>query len=271
MRDHTLMPTVRALLSGTAFAVASLVATQARADDTADPPAQPTEGSIDPATQERSRKLFDEARALAEQNRWADACPLFEAAHTTNATGGTALQLARCYEMTQKPDKAAALYQWIVERRATQPESRVAIAETRLRELSQNASAPAKPESPPEPAPAPTPAPPLVTAQPGPTSVPQASERPNRVPAYVSLGVGGAGLVVGSIFGGLALSQASRDLKDGKPDEQASATAKAWVSNIGFGVAVVGVAVGVVLLVTQKPARADTAVRVMGRGVSVRF
>ena len=78
--------------------------------------------------------------------------------------------------------------------------------------------------------------------------------------AYVVLGVGGAGVVVGSVFGGLAFgTKSSLDsacpIKTSCPassqgDIDALAT-RATVSSIGFGVGVAGILVGGILLATS--------------------
>jgi F0F1-type ATP synthase membrane subunit c/vacuolar-type H+-ATPase subunit K len=79
------------------------------------------------------------------------------------------------------------------------------------------------------------------------------------VPVVIAFGAAGAGLAIGGVFGALALGDASK-AKDGcvdlacPPENEAfasSARSKAWVSNIGLGVAVAGVAVGIVLLLTR--------------------
>lgn len=97
---------------------------------------------------------------------------------------------------------------------------------------------------------------PVVTAAPvGPPS--DSSPKKNNTLAYVSLGVGGAGFLVGGITGFLALGKKS-DLKgcvDTKcPSSQADtldgARSMATVSTVGFAVGFVGVGVGVVLLLT---------------------
>lgn len=105
-------------------------------------------------------------------------------------------------------------------------------------------------------APPPVAAPPVLTT--APTTPPaDTSPKKNNTLAYVALGVGGAGLVVGGITGFLALGKKS-DLTgcvDTKcPSSQADtldgAKSMATVSTVGFAVGFVGVGVGVVLLLT---------------------
>jgi hypothetical protein len=98
--------------------------------------------------------------------------------------------------------------------------------------------------------------PPVVTT--GPTQPPaDTAPKKNNTLAYVALGVGGVGLVVGGVTGFLALGKKS-DLKDcvgnscpsSQKDTLDSAKSMATISTVGFTVGFVGVGVGVVLLLT---------------------
>jgi len=79
------------------------------------------------------------------------------------------------------------------------------------------------------------------------------------MPAFIAFGVGGAGLVVGGIFGALALSAQSQLKQDCPgnvcgPSYHADVDAyngKRVVSFVGLGVGVVGAALGTVLLLTS--------------------
>jgi hypothetical protein len=97
---------------------------------------------------------------------------------------------------------------------------------------------------------------PVVTT--GPTAPPSdTGPKKNNTLAYVALGIGGAGLVVGGVTGFLALGKKG-DLKgcvdtkcpSSQQDTLDSATSMATVSTVGFAVGFVGVGVGVVLLLT---------------------
>lgn len=95
-----------------------------------------------------------------------------------------------------------------------------------------------------------------------PTSVPPADASPkkNNTLAYVALGVGGAGLLVGTITGLVALSKKSdldcqgKACPSSQQDALDSATTMATVSTVSFSVGLVGVGVGVVLLLTGNSA-----------------
>lgn len=104
--------------------------------------------------------------------------------------------------------------------------------------------------------------PPPVAPQPVVTTAPvgppaDSSPKKSNTLAYVALGVGGAGLVVGGITGFLALGKKS-DLKgcvdtkcpSSQEDTLNSARGMATVSTVSFAVGFVGVGLGVVLLLT---------------------
>lgn len=226
------------------------------------------------AAEARSRELFDQAVVLADQGRWAEACPLFQAAHDLNATGGTALQTANCYEKIGKQERALEHYEFILSRPDAQknPE-RVAIAEERARALRESIekskARPAKAGSAP-----------LIGNEKGsatsPPPPPPDSRR--RTAGFVALGAGGVGLAVGALFGALALSQASdvkatcvgdRCPKSSEPYADA-AIAKGWVSTIAFGAGAAGVVLGVVLLATNGGEQ-PKAVTADARGITVHF
>lgn len=109
----------------------------------------------------------------------------------------------------------------------------------------------------PPPTPDPTPAP-----TPTPTPTPPGGDQTGDgggtlVPAIIAFSVGGAGLILGGVFGGLTFGKKS-ELEEACPEETAcndqdlidSANTFANVSNAGFIVGGVGVVAGVILLVT---------------------
>jgi hypothetical protein len=252
----------------------------------------------------RSRALFDQARQLADARKWSEACPLFQAAHDLNSTGGTALQAANCYEQINKLDRALELYRFIAEDpEARKKQDRVALAEERIRVIREKLPAPPPSASVPPPPSAsapPAPPPPSASAPPPPSaSVPPALPPPSasaplgprvpppeaaparsRTPAIIALSVGGAGIVAGAVAGGLALAQAS-DIKGrcGPTECLASdqgnrdaAMIKGWISTVGFGVGIAGVAAGVVLIVTSGGgSKKVSATSATADGLVVRF
>jgi hypothetical protein len=94
------------------------------------------------------------------------------------------------------------------------------------------------------------------------TSPSPARGGPNRVPAFIAFGAGGAGLVVGGIFGVMALSSKSsldsacpqRGLCPASSQSDIDALhTNALVSTIGFGLAAVGAGVGAYLWLAGIP------------------
>jgi hypothetical protein len=90
---------------------------------------------------------------------------------------------------------------------------------------------------------------PVAETQPPPPPPPPAEKR-SMVPAYVTLGIAGAGAVVGTIFGIKALSSKS-DFDDNPTTENADDTERnALIADMAFGVAITLGVTGVVLLTT---------------------
>lgn len=126
--------------------------------------------------------------------------------------------------------------------------------------------------------------PPTTTAPPvvmGPTTPPaDTGPKKSNTLAYVALGVGGAGLVVGGVTGFLALGKKG-DLKgcvdtkcpSSQQDTLDGAKSMATVSTVGFAVGFVGVGVGVVLLLTgnssASASASKSAPKLAKHGVSV--
>jgi len=105
------------------------------------------------------------------------------------------------------------------------------------------------------PAPPPPPAPIAQEPPPPPPPPPPAAPRSN-VPAYVTLGLAGAGLVVGGVFGGLALSSKSTFNKTPTTENADKTDRNALISDMSFAVALTfGVTGAVLLLSNDSPAQ----------------
>jgi hypothetical protein len=114
-------------------------------------------------------------------------------------------------------------------------------------------------ELPPPPAPPPpAPPPPETAAPPPPPPPPKEEPPPSKIPAYVTLGLAGAGAVVGTIFGFQALS-AKSDFNSKPTTKNADdAERNALISDMAFGVAVTLGITGTVLLLSNNK-KADPA------------
>lgn len=113
-----------------------------------------------------------------------------------------------------------------------------------------------------KPVPPPAPPAPVASAPPNPAPSPSATPEPpvkdepppSKVPAYVTLGLAGAGVVVGTIFGVKALSSKS-DFKDNPTTSNADDTERnALIADMAFGVALTLGITGTVLLLSNKKA-----------------
>ena len=118
---------------------------------------------------------------------------------------------------------------------------------------------------------APSPGTPAQTTSPLANGTTTDPERPsgvqNRLPMYISYGVGGAGVVLGAVFG-IVASGKKGDLTDncpnkvcpaGQQDTIDSAKTAATISTISFVVGALGVGVGTYFLVTGTPKRTAKA------------
>jgi len=117
-------------------------------------------------------------------------------------------------------------------------------------------------EAPPPPPPAPPP-PPVAEPLPPPPAPPPPEPR-SPVPAYVTLGLAGAGAVVGTIFGVMALG-AKSDFEATPTVENADAVDRnALIADMSFAVAITfGVTGAVLLLSSDEPAPAAAAGKVV--------
>lgn len=101
----------------------------------------------------------------------------------------------------------------------------------------------------PPPPPVSAPAPPPVSA-PAPQPPPEEAKPSSPMPAYITLGLAGAGAIVGTVFGVKALS-AQKDFEDQPTTKNAdNAERNALIADMAFGVAVTLGITGTVLLLT---------------------
>ena len=122
------------------------------------------------------------------------------------------------------------------------------LAVTPGQKLDQNVELTKSPEPPPAPVVAPAPVP-VKAATPPPAPPPK--EPKNLLPAYITLGVGAVGAVVGTVFGVQALSAKSDFDKKPTNDNADRAERDALIADMGFAVALTLGITGVVLLVSD--------------------
>jgi hypothetical protein len=100
-----------------------------------------------------------------------------------------------------------------------------------------------------------------TSVTPPPPPPPAAEPAPSRAPTFIAFGVGAVGLVTGAASGILALQAhntlngdcgpAKTSCSESDRSKITEQNTEAWVANVGFGVAIVGAAVGTVLLLTS--------------------
>lgn len=208
---------------------------------------------------ENARRHFESGAAYLQQSDNENALREFQAAYSLSKRPVLLLNIANVYERMGKPKEAVdALTRYLDEDPKTAERTTVATRIANLKKRSETA-----PDAGPPPAPvasmAPVMPPPTATTAPPPApSEPPPSAPPNRLPAYVALGVGGAA-AIGAVVTGIVANGKFKDAeKTCKPNcsdgTVSSIKSMAVVSDILTGVAVAGVGVGAVLFFTAKPA-----------------
>jgi hypothetical protein len=104
-----------------------------------------------------------------------------------------------------------------------------------------------------------------VQAAPVKDTPPPTERQPNRVPVYVSYGVGAVGFVVGTVFGVSAMNMKSTldgrcvesQCPEGSQGDIDALTRSANLATIGFALGVVGAGIGTYLLLTEEPGGDD--------------
>jgi tetratricopeptide (TPR) repeat protein len=204
---------------------------------------------------ENARRHFESGAAYLQQSDYENALREFQSAYALSKRPPLLLNIANVYERMGKLQEAVdALTKYLEEdpkspERATH-ETRVANLKKRIEAIPPPAPAPAAMSSAPAPAPVATAAPPAsVPAAPAPAS------GPNRTPAFIAFGVGGAAAIGAVVTGLIAKGKyddADNQCKPSCPQNTVdSIKSTALISDVLSGVAVAGVGVGVVLLLTS--------------------
>jgi tetratricopeptide (TPR) repeat protein len=204
---------------------------------------------------ELARRHFESGVAYLEESDYDAAITAFQKAYELSKRPEILLNLATVHE--RKSDFASAIAALRAYLEAAPEGEHVTIVESRIRNLEKRQRETERPEVTPAPA-APLPPPPVATREeptprPHPSPAPHLPE-PNRLPAFISLGVGGlmgsAALATGIVAQAKyddAKSTCGRACRD---DELSSSRTFALTSTVLTGAAVLGVGLGVVLLLT---------------------
>lgn len=227
----------------------------------ADPATTPSSSTAPSSSTPTAAELSDQAVARFKAKDYDTAVGLFEQAYALDPNPNYLFNIGRVYEEKGDLKKAVEFYQRFVKEPGVQIESRDRAAQ-RLRVLKAIVEDDKNPDQQPE-----GPKPEEPKAEPLPTTTPQDAPDPNRnmrLAGYGLLGVGGVAMIVGGVFGGLAVGKQS-DLKDSNQisDRQSlskSGTTFALVSDVslfsGIGLAATGL---ILVLVARKRTKAARA------------
>ncbi len=216
-----------------------------------------------------ARKHFDAGESYFKTSDYEGALREFQMAHRLSKRPLILLSIAAVHErMGRLQETIDSLKQYLVEEPQTKERATIELRIENLQKRidEQKATAPA-PTASSEPPPVVTEPPPVAsTAVPPPTAPPPPLAGPNRTPAYISWGIGGAA-VVGAVVTGLVAKGKYDDADAGcaktptgcSDDEVQPIKSMALVSTILTGVAVVGAGVGTWLFLSAKPAPTEAA------------
>jgi tetratricopeptide (TPR) repeat protein len=197
---------------------------------------------------ENARRHFESGVAYLQQSNYEDALREFQSSYALSKRPELLLNIANVYERMGKLQEAVDALTKFLELQPATPErgtheTRIANLKKRIEEQKPAPAPTASASAAPAKAPAPAPPPP--------------SRAPNRTPAYIAFGVGGAAGIAALITGLVAnadFNDAEATCKPGCDDSRVSSIkSMALVSTILTGVAVVGVGTGAVLYFTAKP------------------
>jgi tetratricopeptide (TPR) repeat protein len=211
---------------------------------------------------ENARRHFESGAAYLQQSDYENALREFQAAYGLSKRPPLLLNIAVVYERMGKLQEAVDTLTKYLEEDPKSPERTT--LETRIANLKKRIEATPKPApattAPPPAASTAPPAPPAPTAAPiaQPPAVSSPSE-PNRTPAFISFGIGGAAAVGAVVTGLIAKGKYDDADETCKPscsdDTVSSIKTMALVTDVLSGVAVVGVGVGAILLLTSSGSR----------------
>jgi tetratricopeptide (TPR) repeat protein len=208
---------------------------------------------------ENARRHFESGASYLQQSDNENALREFQAAYSLSKRPVLLLNIANVYERMGKPKEAVdSLTRYLEEdpktAERTTVETRIANLKKRIDTAPDAGISPAPVGGPTATIPPSTPTASPVAA----TGEPPPPAAPNRLPAYVAFGVGGAA-AIGALVTGIVANGKFKDAeKTCKPNcsdsTVSSIKSMAVVSDILTGVAVAGVGVGAVLFFIAKPA-----------------
>ncbi|HEY6561877.1 MAG TPA: tetratricopeptide repeat protein [Polyangiaceae bacterium] len=209
---------------------------------------------------ELARRHFESGVAYLQESDYDNALKAFEKSYALSRRPEILLNVATVHERKGNLKRAVTALQQYLDA-APEGEGRVTV-ETRIKNLEKRIQE--------EPAPSPAATPPprsspprrSRTKQSPPPAAPKA-EDPNRLPAYVVLGIGGLSAIGAGVTGLLARSEYDDAEGSCAPscsdDEVSSGKSLALTSTVLTGVAVVGVGVGAALYFMATPKRQSAA------------
>jgi tetratricopeptide (TPR) repeat protein len=217
-------------------------------------------GHAQSTSDDLARRHFDSGVAYLEESDYDNALKAFQKAYELSKRPEILLNIATVHErQSDLPGAVTALKAYL----AAAPEGehvetvklRIQNLEKRLQDQDKAKTDAAVPPRPVEPPSASPPAP-ATAPGPAPATAPHAKAEPNRLPAFISLGVGGV-LAGASLATGLVAKAKYDDAKQScghacTDSELSSSRTFAITSTVLTGAAVLGVGLGVALLLTSK-------------------
>jgi len=222
---------------------------------------------------ELARRHFDSGVAYLEESDLENALKAFEKAYGLSKRPAILLNIASVHERRGDTQAAITALRGYLDAEPTGEHAET--TKLRLQNLEKRAAeaASAAPSTPTATEPAP-PAPQPAASPPAPGTPPPAEPaKPNRIPAYVAFGVGGAGLLTAVITGLVANGEYQSAKDECSPncsdDDVATGRTLALVSTITTGLAVIGAGVGITLLLTEPDTTTGTGTTPAGASVSL--
>jgi tetratricopeptide (TPR) repeat protein len=218
-----------------------------------------------------ARRHFESGAAYLQESDYENALKAFEKAYELSKRPAILLNLATVHERLGNLQRAVEVLEQYLE--LAPDGEHAATAELRVANLKKRLQA-APPDAPPveretsaDSAPEPAEPPPPAATKPASEPPPGAAPKPNRVPAYVFLGVGAAA-AGGAVVTGLLAQGEHDDAADSvngcsptcTDDQLQSGRTLAVVSTVLTGVSLASVAVGVILFLTDDAASAPESV-----------